>query len=125
MKKILVGLVLLLVISQISLAQNQRQRKSPEDKTSEVMALMQTVNMDPSTTEKVNTVFLDFFTKQQEAVRAYRQEGNNDRETIMAKRRELMNARDAQLKTILSEDQYKKYLSDVQPQISARPQRSN
>lgn len=125
MKKILFALVLFLGISEVSLAQDQRQRKSPEEKTKEVMVLMQTLNMDETTTTKVNAVFTDFFTKQQEAVRQYRQEGNNDREAIMKKRRELMDARDAQLKTILSEDQYKKYLSDIQPQISARPQRSN
>ncbi len=125
MKKTLFTLVLFLGISEVSLAQDQRQRKSPEEKTKEVMVLMQTLNMDETTTTKVNAVFTDFFTKQQEAVRQYRQEGNNDREAIMKKRRELMDARDAQLKTILSEDQYKKYLSDIQPQISARPQRSN
>lgn len=125
MKKALFGLLLLLGISQVSLAQDQRQRKSPEERTKEVMVLMQALNLDEATTTKVNTVFTDFFTKQQDAIRQYRQEGNNDREAIMAKRKELMDARDAQLKTILSEEQYKKYLSDVQPQISARPQKSS
>ena len=125
MKKILIGLFLLLGISHFSQAQEQRQRKTPEEKTKEVMVLMQTLNLDEATTTKVNATFTDFFTKQQEAIRQYRQEGNNDREAIMTKRKELMDARDAQLKTVLSADQYKKYLSDIQPQISARPQRSN
>lgn len=52
-----------------------------------------------------------------------RPSGSMDREALSAKRKEMSDARDAKLKTVFSEEQFKKWKADIEPAMA--PQRRN
>lgn len=123
MKKILFSVLFMVGIMQFGLAQEQRQFKSPQEKTDEIMAQMQVLKLDDATTAKVSFLFKDFYTKQQQQMREYRNAEHPDREAAITALKKLGNERDDSLKTMLNDEQYKKYLSDIQPNISVRKKR--
>lgn len=96
------------------------QRMSPEENTKATMEKMATLNLDKDATTKVEAIILDFNTNQQKAMKELRESGG-DRDAMMAKSKELSEARDAKLKEVLTADQMKKWKDEIEP--SMRPQR--
>lgn len=123
MKRIILCACFLIGMAQWGTAQEQRRFKSPDERTTEAMAQMQTLKLDDSATLKVTAVFKDFYTRQQEVMRIYRNAENPNREAALESIRKLGEERDGKLQTLLNTDQYKKYLSDIQPQLSMRRNR--
>lgn len=97
------------------------QRQTPEERTEAVMTKIAELKLDESTTAKAKIIFNDFFTAQQKAMEEMRSSGSMDREGMMQKRQELVEARDKKLKEIFTKEQMKKWMDDIEP--SLRPQR--
>lgn len=125
MKKVFFCLLLMMGMFQWTAAQQQRRFKSTEEKTSEVMAQMQSLKLDDSITTKATVIFTNYFNKQKQIMANYRASENPDRAAALEGIKKLGEERDENLSKILTADQYKKYLSDIQPQISMKRQRNN
>jgi len=122
MKKQLLLLVTTVCLSVSSLmAQDGMQRQTPEERTKAAIEKMAPLNLDAETKTKTEVILTDFYTAQQKAMQEMRASGTMDRDAMMAKRKELAEARDAKLKLIFTPDQMKKWIDEIEPTL--RPQR--
>lgn len=103
------------------MAQENMQRQTPEDRAKATIEKMAPLNLTAEVKTKTEVIITDFFTAQQAAMREMRASGNMDREAMMAKRKELADARDAKLKLIFTQEQLKKWVEEIEPGL--RPQR--
>ena len=81
---------------------------------------MAPLNLDAEAKAKTEIIISEFNTASQKAMTELRESGA-DRETMMAKRKEFTDARDAKLKAIFTEAQMKQWKDEIEP--SLRPQR--
>lgn len=102
-------------------AQDGRQRMSPEERTKMTMEKMTPLNLSADVKTKAEKIMNDFYTAQQKAVQDMRASGTMDRDAMMATRKKLADERDAKLKEIFTQDQMKKWIDEIEP--SLRPQR--
>ncbi len=122
MKKQLMLLITAVCFSIGSLmAQGNMQRQTPEERTKAAIEKMAPLNMDEATKGKAEVILTDFYNAQQKAMQEMRASGSNDRDAMMAKRKELSADRDLKLKQVLTEEQMKKWIDEIEP--SLRPQR--
>lgn len=99
------------------------QRQTPEERTKATMEKLAIFSLDSAAKTSTEKVIADFNNTQQKAMEEMRASGSMDREAMMAKRKELADARDAKLKAIFTEVQMKKWKDEIEP--SLRPQRGN
>ena len=103
------------------MAQDGRQRMTPEERTKMTMEKMATLNLSADVKTKTEKLINDFYTAQQKAMQDMRASGSMDRDAMMATRKKLADERDAKLKEIFTQDQMKKWIDEIEP--SLRPQR--
>jgi len=96
------------------------QRMTPEERIKFTIEKMAPLNLDAATKTKSDAIITDFVNEQQKAMDEIRAAGG-DRDAMMAKRKELADARDVKLKAIFTEAQYKQWKDEIEP--SLRPQR--
>ena len=119
-------LVLMLLAATVSVASVQAQggggqRQTPEERTKATIEKMAPLNLDADTKAKADVIIADYYNTQQKAMEEMRASGSFDRDAMMAKRKELADARDAKLKAIFTADQMKQWIEVIEP--STRPQR--
>ncbi|MEO7524407.1 MAG: hypothetical protein ABIT58_09955 [Ferruginibacter sp.] len=95
-------------------------RQSSEERTKATMEKINEFNLTTDNQAKVRTIFNDFYKNQQVVMQEMRASGT-DRDAMMAKRKGLMEERDTKLKQVLTEEQYQKWIDQIEP--STRPQR--
>lgn len=98
-----------------------RQRVTQEERIKTTMEKMEPLKLSEEQTTKTKTIFTDFYNEQQKAMEEMRASGSMDREAMSAKRKEMSDARDVKLKTVLSDEQFKRWKSDIEPSMA--PQR--
>ncbi|MBS1733191.1 MAG: hypothetical protein JST02_07825 [Bacteroidetes bacterium] len=103
------------------MAQDGRQRMTPEERTKMTMEKMATLNLSADVKTKTEKIINDFYTAQQKAMQDMRASGSMDRDAMMATRKKLADERDAKLKEIFTQEQMKKWIDEIEP--SLRPQR--
>ncbi len=116
-------IALMVCIGAVNAQGGGGQRMTAEERTKAAMEKLAPLNLDADAKTKTETVMTEFYTSQQKAMDDMRASGTMDRDAMMAKRKELADARDAKLKAIFSEDQLKKWKDEIEP--SLRPQRGN
>jgi periplasmic protein CpxP/Spy len=123
MKKQIVLVAAAVLIGATSLkAQGGFQRRTPEERTQAVMDKLADFKLDKDKSNKVDSIFLDYFKAQQKArEEAMAGGGTPDRDAMRASMQKLTDDRDAKLKLIFTEDQMKKWKDEIEP--SMRPQR--
>ncbi len=122
MKKQLLLFVFAAVVGISSVtAQGGGQRQTPEERTATAMGKITVLNLDAEAKTKTEVIIGDFYKAQQKAMEEMRASGSMDREAMMAKRKELSDARDIKLKAVFSAEQLKKWQEEIEP--SLRPQR--
>ena len=120
MKKQL-GLVVMAAMFSIAVANAQSgQRMTPEERIKFTIEKMSPLNLDAATKAKSDAIITDYFNEQQKAMDEIRAAGG-DRDAMMAKRKEMADARDVKLKAIFTEAQMKQWKDEIEP--SLRPQR--
>ncbi|HNU86779.1 MAG TPA: hypothetical protein PKJ94_00710 [Ferruginibacter sp.] len=121
MKKQLLLMMSAAVISITTVnAQGGGQRMTPEERIKFTIEKMAPLNLDAATKAKSDAIITDYINAQQKAMDELRASGG-DRDAMMAKRKELADARDAKLKAIFTEAQMKQWKEEIEP--SLRPQR--
>jgi acyl-CoA reductase-like NAD-dependent aldehyde dehydrogenase len=122
MKKqlLLVVIAAMFSITAVNAQGGGGQRMTPEERTKATMEKMAPLKLDDATKAKVEAVIADFNNTSQKEMAAIRESGG-DRDAMMAKRKELADARDGKLKAILTEAQMKQWKDEIEP--STRPQR--
>lgn len=117
----------LLILFSVAKAQGgSMQSKTPDERTIATLQKLDTLNLDENQTIKTTMVFTDFYSKQQKAMDEMRASGNMDREAMQAKRKELAEERDIQLKTIFTPAQYKTWKEVIEPSLrQQRPPANN
>jgi len=101
------------------------QRQTPEERTKATMEKLAVLNLDADAKAKTETVIAEFNTSQQKAMEEMRASGSMDRDAMMAKRKEMADARDAKLKAIFTADQMKKWIDEIEPSMRPQRQRNN
>ncbi|MBK6378843.1 MAG: hypothetical protein IPF72_03510 [Chitinophagaceae bacterium] len=96
------------------------QRMTPEERIKFTIEKMAPLNLDAATKVKSDAIITDYINESTKAMDELRAAGS-DREAMMAKRKEFTDARDAKLKAIYTEAQYKQWKDEIEP--SLRPQR--
>ena len=97
------------------------QRQTPEERTKATIEKMAALNLSADAKTKVEVVIADFNNTQQKVMTEMRAAGTMDRDAMMAKRKELSDARDVKLKAILTEEQMKKWKDEIEPSMRNRP----
>jgi len=122
MKKQIVLMVMaaLFSITAVNAQGGGGQRQTPEERTKATMEKMALLNLDAEAKAKTEIIISEFNTASQKAMTELRESGA-DRETMMAKRKELSDARDGKLKLVFTEAQMKQWKDEIEP--SLRPQR--
>ena len=119
-KKILLSAIVLFLGISISNAQDGGgggfQHQTVQQRVSNAMSKVNSLNLDAATTTKVDSIFTDFYTAQQNLMSA-----GGDRDAMRQQRQQLSADRDAKLKAVLTDDQYNKWTNDIEPTL--RPQR--
>ncbi|MEO6547458.1 MAG: hypothetical protein ABIN94_05640 [Ferruginibacter sp.] len=96
-------------------------RQTPEERTKAAMEKLTVFNLDADAKTKTEAVISDYNNTWQKTMQEMREAGTPDRDAMMAKRKELSDARDVKLKAIFSPEQMKKWTDEIEP--SLRPQR--
>lgn len=102
-------------------AQGGGQRMTPEERTRATMEKLGALNLDADAKTKTEAVITEYNTSTQKAMEDMRASGSMNRDSMMAKRKVLADARDVKLKAIFTPDQMKKWTDEIEP--SLRPQR--
>lgn len=124
MKKYLLMMALFtLSIAAVNAQDGARQRLTPEERIKATMEKMEPLKLSEEQATKTKAIFTDFYNEQQKAMEEMRASGSMDREAMGAKRKEMSEARDAKLKKVFSEEQFKKWKADIEPPMV--PQRRN
>ncbi|HEX2684683.1 MAG TPA: hypothetical protein VHL77_12150 [Ferruginibacter sp.] len=123
MKKqlVLVAFAAMFSITAVNAQGGGGQRMTPEERTKATIEKMAPMNMDAETKTKVEAIILESSNAQQKAMEEMRASGSFDREAWGTKRKEMADARDAKLKAVLTEAQFKQWKDEIEP--SLRPQR--
>lgn len=120
-KQILSTLLAVLVLAGSAFAQGG-QHQTPEERLAATMEKVAVLNLTAEQTESTKKVFTEFFEANQKSNEEMRASGTMDRDAMMAKRKELSDARDAKLKLIFNGDQMKKWIDEVGPSLRQRRQ---
>ena len=118
MKKQFLLFVAAVLISTTSLmAQDARQKHTPEERTKVTMEKLAVLNLDADHKVKVEGIFNDFYAAQQKSMQEMRTSGSTDREAMKEKHRQLASDRDTKLKAILTADQMNKWTNEIEPSL--------
>jgi hypothetical protein len=122
MKKQLVLMIMaaMFSITAVNAQGGGQPRMTPEERIKFAIEKMAPLNLDAATKVKSDAIITDYINEQQKAMDEIRANGG-DREAMMAKRKEMADARDAKLKLIFTEAQMKQWKEEIEP--SLRPQR--
>ncbi len=118
-----IGLMVMAALFSITAVNAQGgggQRQTPEERTKATMEKMAPLNLDAEAKAKTEIIISEFNTASQKAMTELRESGA-DRETMMAKRKELSDARDGKLKLVFTETQMKQWKDEIEPSLT--PQR--
>jgi hypothetical protein len=107
-------------ITAVNAQGGERLYMTPEERTKATMEKMAPLNLSAEAKRKLKLLLL-VNTKGQKAMEEMRASGNMDRDAMMAKRKVLADERDVKLKAIFTEEQYKKWINEIEP--TTRPQR--
>jgi periplasmic protein CpxP/Spy len=122
MKKQLFCSLLAIVTTVGSLMAQGMDVKAPKERAMETLTKVQTsLTLTSDQAEKAYPIFENFYASQQNAMAEMRASGSMDRTKMKETRDKIAAERDAKLKTLLSQDQMKKWIDEVEP--SLRPQR--
>jgi hypothetical protein len=121
--KISMLVALLFSVSMAAIAQQQGgyKRQTIEERVKSAMDKMTgALQLDASEQSKTSTVFSDFYTAQDKMREDARATGTRPDRSVIDK---MTSDRDDKLKAIFTDDQYKKFVSDVEPTLRLqRPQ---
>ena len=121
-KQFFLSLIAVIAATGSIMAQGYPQQKAPAERAKETAAKLKTdLTLTADQDAKVYKLFESMFTAKQTAMEEMRNSGSMDREKMKETRDKLNAERDAKLKGILTEDQMKKWITDVEPGM--RPQR--
>ncbi|HSQ45043.1 MAG TPA: hypothetical protein VLM16_08610 [Ginsengibacter sp.] len=117
--KITMFIALFFAITISANAQQGMPRRTVEERVKMVMDKLTTpLSLDTAEQSKTAAVFTDFYTAQDKMRADARASGNRPDRSEFVK---MMNDRDDKLKTIFTDEQYKKFKDEVEPTL--RPQR--
>ena len=97
------------------------QRQTPEERTKATVEKLAPLALNADQTTKVTAVFTSFYNDQQKSMEEMRASGNMDREAMKTKRDELSKKRDTELKAILTDAQYTKWIDELEPSMRPQP----
>jgi len=121
--KVVLIAVALFAGSVASNAQGGFPRRTIEERVKAVDEKISVFNLDKAKKDQADTVFTQYF----KAVDVKREEmmnsGSPDREKMRSEMQKLSGDRDDKLKSIFTDDQFKKWKDEIEP--SLRPQRSS
>jgi len=122
MKKqlVLAAIAAMFSITAVNAQGGGGQRMTPEERIKFTIEKMAPLNLDAATKVKSDAIITDYINESTKAMDELRAAGS-DRDAMMAKRKELSDARDVKLKAIFTEAQYKQWKEEIEP--SLRPQR--
>jgi periplasmic protein CpxP/Spy len=93
-------------------------RKTVPERVKEVMEKLVDFKLDKAKSDQADSIFTGFYTSQQKMMEEMRAGGAMpDREVMKANRQKLVDERDVKLKTVFTEDQFKKWKEEIEPSM--------
>jgi periplasmic protein CpxP/Spy len=125
MKKQIAAVLVTALLSITAMGQGGGfQRKTVPERVKEVMEKLAGFKLDKQKLDMTDSIFTGYFTGMQKMMEEMRGGGGTpDREAMREKRQKLVEERDEKLKTVFTEEQYKKWKDEIEP--SMRPNRGN
>ena len=120
--KLVLSLGLMLALAVTVNAQGGGQRRSVEERVKFVHEKLDSAfKLETAKQAKVDSAFANYY-RQQEKIREEMTSGGErpDFQAMREKMQPLMDARDKELKTILTDDQYKKWKEEIEPAMMPR-----
>lgn len=126
MKKIFVFCVVLLGLQFGANAQAQEliikyQLRTPEDKTKLAMEKLKDFKLSKDNNEKTSKVLMEFYKDQQKMLDGAIKNGVGNVDAYKAKKQKLVVDRDDKLKKIFTPDQFKNWVTVIEPALTKRP----
>ena len=121
-----IGFLLLVLIASIQVGNAQPgQRLSIEERVKIVHEKLDSAfKLDAAKLVQTDSIFANYYRQQEKVFQDLRNAGGGfDREAIMEKMQPLTDARDKELKAVLTADQFTKWKDEIEP--SMRPRRRN
>ncbi|MEP7080898.1 MAG: hypothetical protein ABI784_09215 [Ginsengibacter sp.] len=120
MKTKITFLLSFILIATASVFAQNFQRPSVEERVKGIMEKMAPLNLDASQLTKTDSVFTQYYRMQNNMMDSIRATGERPDRSVFEK---IMGDRDAKLKAIFTDAQYKKYKDEVEATL--RPQRKS
>jgi periplasmic protein CpxP/Spy len=93
-------------------------RKTVPERVKEVMEKLADFKLEKSKSDMTDSIFTNFYTSQQKMMEEMRAAGGApDREAMKANRQKLVDERDTKLKTVFTEEQFKKWKDEIEPSM--------
>ncbi len=98
------------------------QRMTVEERVENVLKSAKSLKLDNVKQDSVKAIFTDFYQTQQTQMDAIRNSGQRpDMQAMREASEKMAAARDARLKAVLSEDEWKQWEKKVSPNLNQRP----
>ena len=124
MKKQLILILLLFITTAGSIMAQGTMEQKPNVRAKETYFKLKTdLTLLGEQDAKVYQVFEDYYTTIQKVREEMRASGNLDRENMRDNMQRVAGVRDAKLKVILTEDQMKKWVNEVEPTMYPKTKR--
>ena len=122
MKKTIIALSVLLLTGTISsFAQGGFQMPTPEERLKRVhFKLDSAFKLDAAKMTQVDTIFLNSYKEQDKMREEFMSSGNQDFQAMREKMQPINDARDAKLKPLLGDDNYKIWKEGIEPTLRGR-----
>jgi periplasmic protein CpxP/Spy len=121
MKKMIAAVLITALFSTAAVAQEGGggfARKTVPERVKEVMEKLTDFKLEKAKADMTDSIFTVFFTAQQKMVEDMRAGGGMpDREVMKEKRQKLVDERDTKLKTVFTEEQFKKWKEEIEPSM--------
>jgi periplasmic protein CpxP/Spy len=120
MKKMIAAVLITALFSTAAIAQGGGgfPRKTVPERVKEVMEKLADFKLEKTKADMADSIFTIFFTSQQKMMDEMRASGGMpDREVMKEKRQKLVDERDAKLKTVFTEEQFKKWKEEIEPSM--------
>ena len=122
-KQLVLTLAAVLISISMVFAQggNGNTQRTPEEKVKAVMDKLTVLKLDKNKSNKIESVFFDYYKEQHKMWEELMASNNNaEKSTLRGKMQKLLNDREAKLKSLFTDEQYKKWKDEIE--FSLKPQ---
>jgi hypothetical protein len=94
-------------------------RLSPQESTEVAVKKLSVLDIDEYQLKSIKTILSEFYTSRQKMFEDMRASGSSDHNVFQSRNNQLIQSRDDKLRLILTADQMKKWLEEIEPALKS------